>query len=202
MSLLPKNKLISPLFSYLALILIVIVSNTFLGYEYVLSISASAMILIPILLKKDEGIFNFNLKGFVNGVLVSVLLISLYALITKLLSLSFGNNLNFSRVSVSLVVINFLLVAIPEEVFFRGYLQKQLGNTIWSVVIVSLLFAIAHFIAICVFRGPGLFVCSVNVLTFFPSLVMGFLYYKTKTLWSSIFFHAVANIAHAVVLSG
>lgn len=202
MGYLTKTGLIYTFISYIFLLLTVITVSIFLSYEYVLSISASVMILIPILLRKDEGIFSFNLKGFLNGVFISIFLVCLYALITNLLPFSFGNNLDFSRVSISLVLINFLLVAIPEEVFFRGYLQKQLGNTIWSIVIVSLLFAIAHFITICVFRGPGLFVCSINILTFFPSLVMGFLYYKTKTLWSSIFFHTVANIVHAVVLSG
>lgn len=202
MNLFSKNDVIPVFSSYLILILIVVVSNNFLSYEYVLSISASAMILIPILLKKDEGIFSFNFKGFLNGVLATVLLVCLYALITRILPFSFGNDLDFSSISISLVLINFLLVAVPEEIFFRGYLQKQLGNTIWSIVIVSLLFAIAHFITICVFRGPGLFVCSINILTFFPSLIMGFLYYKTKTLWSSIFFHSVANVAHTVVLSG
>lgn len=197
-----KKQIPITLLSYVFLILIVVISNKFLSYEYVLSISASVMILIPIILRKDEGLFSFNVKGFINGVLITLILVAIYIIITNVLPLSFGNKLNFSRLNVSLIIINFLLVAIPEEIFFRGYLQKQLGNTIMSVVIVSFLFAIAHFVTICIFKGPGLFVCSVNILTFFPSLVMGYLYLKTKTLWSSIFFHALANIVHVIVLSG
>jgi membrane protease YdiL (CAAX protease family) len=40
------------------------------------------------------------------------------------------------------------------------------------------------------------------MLTFFPSLVMGYLYRVTGTLWASIIFHFLANIVHiALVLS-
>ncbi|MGH7885705.1 MAG: CPBP family glutamic-type intramembrane protease [Thermodesulfobacteriota bacterium] len=202
MNILSKDRIIVSLISYLFLILVIILSNKLLSYEYVLSISASVMILIPILLKKDEPFFAINAKGFINGILLSALIFALYILIVYFLPLSFGNDLNFTKITFSLLFINLFLVALPEELFFRGYLQKQFGNNLYSVFIVSILFAFAHFITVCVFKGGGLFVCSVNVLTFFPSLVMGYLYLKTKTLWSSVFFHFAANIVHLIVLSG
>lgn len=191
-----------PFISYFLLIAIIVLSNKFLSYEYVLSISASTMLLIPMLLKRDDNLFSVTCKGLLNGILISIAVVCIYAVIVYLLPLSFGNNLNFEKVTFSLVFINFFLVAIPEEFFFRGYLQKQLGNNIKAIILVSLMFALAHFTTICVFKGGSVFVCSVNILTFFPSLVMGYLYYKTKTIWSSVFFHFVANIAHVVVLSG
>ena len=95
MGYLAKTGLIYTFISYVFLLLTVITVSKFLSYEYVLSISASVMILIPILLRKDEGIFSFNLKGFLNGVLITIFLVCLYALITRLLPLSFGNNLDF-----------------------------------------------------------------------------------------------------------
>jgi membrane protease YdiL (CAAX protease family) len=89
-----------------------------------------------------------------------------------------------------------LLVALPEEVFFRGYLQQKLGNTLKAIIVVSLLFALAHFVTLCLGGAHGLSVCSQAVLTFFPSLVMGYLYMSTGTLWASIIFHFLANIVH------
>lgn len=198
-----KNRRITtPLISYIALIAVIIICNNFLGYEYVLSISASVMLIIPILLGGDESVFSINPRGLLNGILLSVATVCIYMFIVYLLPLEFGNELSFEKVTPSLVLINFFLVALPEELFFRGYLQKELGNNIKTVVLVSVLFAFAHFVTICIFKGGNIFVCSVNVLTFFPSLVMGYLYYKTGTIWSSIFFHCLANIVHVVVLSG
>jgi membrane protease YdiL (CAAX protease family) len=42
-------------------------------------------------------------------------------------------------------------------------------------------------------------VCSQAILTFFPSLVMGYLYTTTETLWASIIFHFLANLVYISV---
>ncbi|MBF0537226.1 MAG: CPBP family intramembrane metalloprotease [Nitrospirae bacterium] len=87
-------------------------------------------------------------------------------------------------------ILTLLMVnALPEELFFRGYLQESLGNGPSSVVIVSVLFALCH---------SGRFLISGDVtplLTFFPSLMMGWLYLKTSNILPSTLFHLVANLA-------
>ncbi len=58
-----------------------------------------------------------------------------------------------------------LLVALPEEVFFRGYLYDAFEEAGWEPVVpVALLFAIGHFVI-----APSLF----RLLTFFPALLLG-----------------------------
>lgn len=58
-----------------------------------------------------------------------------------------------------------LLVALPEEVFFRGYLYDAFEEAGWEPVLpVALLFAIGHFVI-----APSAF----RLLTFFPALLLG-----------------------------
>ncbi|HXX80085.1 MAG TPA: CPBP family intramembrane glutamic endopeptidase [Thermodesulfovibrionales bacterium] len=79
-------------------------------------------------------------------------------------------------------------VAIPEEVYFRGFLQQRLGNTLKSVLTVSLLFSFMH-LPQFIFYGD-----RYSLLTFFPSLVMGLLYWRTSNVLPSVIFHFCSNI--------
>lgn len=89
-----------------------------------------------------------------------------------------------------LPAIGFQLVGIslPEEIYFRGFLQECLGNNIRGVFLSSLLFAVMH--------APQLLIYGDwhSLLTFFPSLVMGFLYMRTSNVLPSAIFHFSANI--------
>ena len=69
-----------------------------------------------------------------------------------------------------------LSVSFPEEFFFRGFLQDTIGGNFRSVLLVSLLFAVAH-VPKVLFLGDWM-----SLLTFFPSLVMGWLYMKTNNI--------------------
>jgi membrane protease YdiL (CAAX protease family) len=79
-------------------------------------------------------------------------------------------------------------VAFPEEVYFRGFLQDAFGNNVRALIAVSILFALAH-LPQGIVRGD-----PYALLTFFPSLVMGFLYMRTSNVLPSTIFHALANI--------
>ena len=80
------------------------------------------------------------------------------------------------------------VISFPEEVYFRGFLQEELGNTLRAVVIVSALFSLTH-LPQFVFHGDPR-----SLLTFFPSLVMGFLYWRTSNLLPSTLFHFFSNV--------
>lgn len=95
----------------------------------------------------------------------------------------------------------FTHVALPEELFFRGYLQGDLlallksriphrGNlaAALAIGIGAGLFAICHAV---IWGNPG------TLLTFFPGLVMGWLYWKSDSLLAPILFHGCANIGYA-----
>lgn len=98
----------------------------------------------------------------------------------------------------------FFYIAVAEEVFFRGYLQtnilrltdqmqhtkltQTLKNRI-SITLCAACFAIAHIII----HGQIEF-----ALTFFPAIILGWLFVKTKSLIAPILFHALANTAYAI----
>lgn len=81
-------------------------------------------------------------------------------------------------------------VSFPEEIFFRGFLQETFGNNFRAIVVTSLLFAVAHL--------PGLFFSGdlYAPLTFFPSLIMGFLYLRTSSVMPPTIFHFLANVVY------
>jgi len=194
-----QNK--TPLTFYVFVILIILLSKFFIPSNYVVSIAAVLM-LLPILLKPDGGFFKSDLRGILLGLGVSAILLSIYTAVIFLYGLYAEQKLVINSLPVAFILTQLLMVALPEEVFFRGYLQNKLGNNIKGIIIVSLLFAVGHFITLCLGGGHNIAICSQAILTFFPSLVMGYLYLKTKTLWASIIFHFFANIFHiAIALS-
>lgn len=92
--------------------------------------------------------------------------------------------------------IQILCVALPEEFFYRGYLQTNLiqwfkARPKWSkyapmlaIVTASACFALAHL------PSGG----AVRLLTFFPGLLFGWLRYKSGGLCGAIFCHAMCNM--------
>jgi len=96
------------------------------------------------------------------------------------------------------MVYQFLYVGMAEEVFFRGYVQgnilritKRIGFNRpllgdWFCIIVSAaIFAVAHIVV-----GGQL----ISILTFFPGIILGWLFLKTGSLIAPVLFHALANI--------
>jgi len=89
------------------------------------------------------------------------------------------------------------LIAIPEELFYRGYLQFQLDR-VWgrpwkilgapvgkSLLVTSLLFAFSHSLISLQWWHFSIF---------FPALVFGWLREKTGSITASVLFHACSNI--------
>jgi len=92
---------------------------------------------------------------------------------------------------------------VPEEIFFRGFVQKNTaaflaGRThkpqlaaLSAIVISSAVFAIAH-IVITANPAAG--------ITFLPAIMFGWLYFKTGTLAVPILMHFAANVFYMLVL--
>lgn len=97
-----------------------------------------------------------------------------------------------------LVGYHLFFVAIPEEIFYRGYLQTRLNGVFgrrwtvfgvkmgWGVIVTSLLFAFGH--SIVQFQWWH---CSI----FFPSLVFCWMREKTGGFMAGALFHAWSNIS-------
>lgn len=90
-----------------------------------------------------------------------------------------------------------LVIALPEEAFYRGYLQSTLDR-VWQ----------PRFRVLGAELGPGLFVTSAlfalghlctefnaaRLAVFFPSLVFGYLRARTGGVGAGIVFHAFCNL--------
>lgn len=97
-----------------------------------------------------------------------------------------------------------LVIALPEEAFYRGYLQTALSRALhedergavsflgarlgWSVVITSAIFALGHLLTEL---NPA------RLAVFFPSLVFGLLRARTGGIGASVLFHALCNLFSA-----
>ena len=96
----------------------------------------------------------------------------------------------------NVVLAQFLVVALPEEALFRGYLQTRFERRFpsrswhgipigWAIPATSVLFAIGHFVVI---PDPA------RLAVFFPSLVFGLLRHWSGSLLAPIVFHGACNV--------
>jgi uncharacterized protein len=89
-----------------------------------------------------------------------------------------------------------MIVALYEEVVFRGYILNNLLQSLnkWpALLITSVLFAIAHL------NNPGITVLAV-VNVFAAGLLLGVNYLYTRNLWFAIMFHLSWNFFQGPVL--
>ncbi len=99
------------------------------------------------------------------------------------------------------------MIALPEEAFYRGYLQTALAKALheetqgavsvlgmrigWSIVLTSAIFALGHLLTEL---NPT------RLAVFFPSLVFGLLRTRTRGIGSSVLFHALCNLFSAYLV--
>lgn len=102
------------------------------------------------------------------------------------------------------VAVEVFAIALPEEVFHRGYLMSALED-LWppkarilgvklglGAVAASALFAVGHLV--------GMAEVS-RLATFFPALVFSWLWRRSHTLWAPALFHAASNLLMAILLA-
>ncbi len=106
---------------------------------------------------------------------------------------------------VNLVMAHLVVIALPEEAFYRGYLQSRLDE-VWEprwriagasigpgLVVSSLVFAMTHLVYVW---NP-----LQQLAVFFPSLLFGWLRARTGGVGASIALHAMANLFSVEILS-
>ncbi len=88
----------------------------------------------------------------------------------------------------------FLFVGIGEELLFRGLVQRDLMKVLgwkWSIILASVIFAVMHLTWRSV---PEL------VFVFFAALILGYLYYRTRSLVAPIAMHGINNVMLVAVM--
>lgn len=168
------------LYTYLVLFVVVFVYHA-LSFPLVEYLIPAYLLIIPYSIDKK-----INLQPSVRDALIglaasAVLLMPLYLAL-------YMTGRSFNLISAKAVVFQLFAISLPEEVYFRGFLQERLGNNIKGLIIASILFSIMH-IPQFIFHGD-----VYCLLTFLPSLVMGFLYMKTSNVLPSAIFHFMSNV--------
>lgn len=109
---------------------------------------------------------------------------------------AFGLHVTASEI-VNEVFGQLVIIALPEEAFYRGYLQSRLDEALPrrlrlfgasigpSLVLTSMIFALGHFATI---REPA------RLAVFFPSLAFGWLRARTGGIGAGVAFHATCNV--------
>ncbi len=138
------------------------------------------MVMFPILVGHRVKL-RFSIQDLFFGIGVSFVLLFPYYLI-------FGGTIK--TISAYFIIFQLFSVCFPEEFFFRGFLQDSMGRNYKAVLFVSLLFSLAHV--------PRAFFLNewISLLSFFPSLVMGWLYMKTNNVLPGTLFHFFANFVN------
>jgi hypothetical protein len=98
-----------------------------------------------------------------------------------------------------------VIVALPEEAFYRGYLQSRFEDA-WpsrgrlfgapvgpAILVTSAVFALGH---VATIRDPG------RLAVFFPSLAFGWLRARTGGVGAPIAFHALCNLFSESLMRG
>lgn len=115
-------------------------------------------------------------------------------------SVDAGPRLDLARSSwwlLELLLVQFAGIALPEEVFYRGYAQGRLATVFrrrwrflgadlgWHIPVASALFAVSHLVAI-----PAPF----RLAVFFPGLLFGWLRERTGSVLAPAILHALSNV--------
>lgn len=107
------------------------------------------------------------------------------------------NTIDF-RIGFNEVLNTVLLVGITEEIVFRGFLLKKLMDSFkfWTAnTITSLLFVSIHF-PIWFYKGLFEFpyILTASLTAFILSVIFGYVYKKSGSLWSVIVIHSLYNL--------
>jgi len=159
---------------------------------------------------RDFAVYGLTLRDWPRSLrwalLSALIVLPLYAFGHVLWQKHFGHapHLHLGRALIVVFFRHLLVVALPEELFFRGYVQTLLGQRLhrtaprwlgerWpAIVATSLLFALAH---LAVDGQPA------RLAVFFPALLFGWLRERTGSLLAPVLVHTLANLT-VFILAG
>jgi len=202
----------------IALLLLLIPSHLFfrlrfipLVHELLPALVAFLLFYIPLFfLKKTKthvSFFDPTLKKFFSSVLlfllVSVLVFPLFGILAHFWMKIFYHVSSFHFAAFTaemwqLALFQVVVIALPEEFFFRGYLQERMNllfpSKPWKIfgvhlgkswLLTAFVFALAHSLIVVQWWHFSIF---------FPALLFGYLREKTGSITAAVFFHAACNV--------
>ncbi len=152
---------------------------------------------------RDFAAYGLTLRDWPRGLrwalLSALIVLPLYAVGHVLWQKHVGHtpHLHLGRALIAVFFRHLLVVALPEELFFRGYVQTLLGQRLrrpapqwlgerWpAILLTALLFALAH---LAVDWQPA------RLAVFFPALLFGWLRERSGSLAAPVLLHTLANV--------
>lgn len=167
-----------------------------------------ALVLIFILLAKQKfasiGLTSKRVKqSLLLGLVLSILFV---AGIISYISIVENTSVRLQFPSLTVFII-FIVGALQEEIFFRGYIQTRLAGLIKSSIVCSILtaflFLLVHYPVRWVVAGfslsalPPFYVACLLILHFLCACV----YKKTNCLWGAVILHLLYNLGQSMLIS-
>lgn len=107
------------------------------------------------------------------------------------------NGIDFSELMSFHVFTTILIIPITEEIFFRNYIQRDLQKNInhkKAILITSILFSFIHIPFGAFFVDSLEFSVHQAYIAFFGGLILGQLFYKSKSIGPPLVFHMTWNL--------
>lgn len=143
-----------------------------------------------------------------NSIIIGIILASFLFYNNCLFHLVNGSNL-ISIQKILILLVYYLLVAVCEEIVFRGYIGTRIYGLIkkrWlAIFVVGILFIIMHFPYRMIAYGMTISELTIDNFSwiidlFITHIVFNFIYLKTNSLYGAIIPHWMSNFAYNIIL--
>ena len=203
-----KRFLLEPLIVLASVLVLLKVAQFFFPLSIVGFMTPLLLLYVPLFIfwRKGESVdfVEKNVSQSIQGLLAFAVLVLIifppYLIVAHYWMLKVFHYNGFHAAPVSLFFKNgiyqLLVVALPEEFFFRGYFQSQLKKFFkprwnilgvslgWGWIMTALIFAFAHSV---------IHVRWWHFSIFFPALLFGYLKERTGSITAPVLFHAFSN---------
>jgi membrane protease YdiL (CAAX protease family) len=196
--------LAEPTLAFLIASITILLAQKLLPFHYTGIAVASVLLWFPALLiflnrtnSEQSGVSKFTRSDLGYGISVSIPILIIYRLFLDYQGFVVVNSLYKMSLSEWLTIFSYFLleagtVAIPEEFFFRGYIQgviydKTKFSWVFSIFYSATLFAMLHVATTGNFN---------RLIVFLPALLFGWMRYKTGNIAASVVCHSLCNVTH------
>lgn len=193
------------LYSSICLIPIMLIAVLFYnGKAPSISINISLLLGSLIIIKEEfKSLKNIGLSSnnMIKNIAYGLILCSVYYYFALGIEFIFGYNLTFKLISnleLLGLLTKFTIIAVGEEILFRGYLLRKLREYTKSykksVIIQAVLFAIIHIV------NPSYDSLMMFIYAFIIGIALGILSIKQESLWCVISFHTLFNFISSILV--
>lgn len=163
--------------------------NMYLNFDKVSLAILLLGLYIPVIQKAEAWKYTFLIA--IPYTAFAVILLFFYSKSANLATI----DIKIPATTLYFLVVNLFFVAIPEEAFFRGFLQQEIvkglpnkAGPFLAILSVSLLFGFMHFFFI-----PNFYFILGAIIA---SILYGTIYHFSQTIEAAIFTHFFVNVIH------